>query len=490
MSAEISWVNNKQLKSRLDAQFYSPKFLAMDECLVPLDMNRQLKSLGEIAVDGYRVVYPGVTYVQESSTHFLSPSNTEGSGFFLHYDALPKIPDDFYEAYPKGRLNGNQLLIEVKGKSEQIVLCRKANREHVLISGSYYWLKFTDLDRYYLFAVLTSTFYMGYRKRLTSNTVIDYIAKDDLYSLEVPYPDPKVRQSIGNKVHKAERLWELANECVQNRNKITSKLWDNPGLLSEFEKREQDLFSWINTNELRDKLNSSYYRNCFKEYYDFFKRLFITLSSLGQISIDITNGPHGGVEYVDNSKLRVPYIRAQNIKGLTVTTKSLVYIAMEDHLKHIRAEVSPRDLIMVITGEVGLAGVVPESIPRANIIQSLAKITLRKGYNPYYVSAYLSSRIGLKMAYRFASQTVQSGLNFEGIAELPVPITDKNTMNKIGELIEQEIKYEELSNGLIAQAVADVEALIEGTLDENKLLAESAEIEQWLKDNPVPYDDR
>lgn len=77
-----------------------------------------------------------------------------------------------------------------------------------MISGSLYkaTLNPRRVDSHYVLAFLKSKHGQILKNRLTSNTIINYIAKDALYSIPVIELKEKAQKYIGDKVRQAEQL--------------------------------------------------------------------------------------------------------------------------------------------------------------------------------------------------------------------------------------------------------------------------------------------
>ena len=305
--------------------------------------------------------------------------------------------------------------------------------------------------------------------------------------LPIPQIDFSLQKAIGNLVRKAERLRELAENDWERSQQILDDLVGWNGSACSRLNREQigGTFEWAFPNDLFQRIDASYYQGVIL---DLVRHLGTRgrVGLLGNLSAEMGNGPHGGVEYVSSDR-GVRYIRAKNLQHLTVTDDDSVYISLEDHETHRRGEVSPGTLLITVTGaNIGATAVVPERISRANIIQSVAKVEVVSEVDPYYAAAFLSSPAGQALIRREAVNTAREGINFEYLSNVPVLLPDFSVQEEIRDHIRRSQSSRHNSGLLIDQAKANVEALIAGTFDEAALLAEGEEIESWLRKHPSP----
>ncbi|MBQ7578675.1 MAG: N-6 DNA methylase [Synergistaceae bacterium] len=116
------------------------------------------------------------------------------------------------------------------------------------------------------------------------------------------------------------------------------------------------------------------------------------IKSLGEISRLITDGDHGSREYYDSG---VPCFLSETIEEGYIDNDKIRYISYAKHATLNRSVLRPGDVIVTKTGVYfGKSAVMPVNIPEANMSADVGKITLKKGYNPYFVSAFLNCKYG------------------------------------------------------------------------------------------------
>ena len=119
-----------------------------------------------------------------------------------------------------------------------------------------------------------------------------------------------------------------------------------------------------------------------------------------------------------------------------------------------------------MAGTIGLSVVVPENFGEANINQALARIMLKEGYNPYYISSILNSQIGKIQTDRLSRPAVQANINLEEIRALKIPLPPLEIQNKIADEVKARMqKAEQLqkeAKEVLEEAKERVEKIILG----------------------------
>ncbi|HHV1922897.1 TPA: restriction endonuclease subunit S [Escherichia coli] len=168
-------------------------------------------TFGDLVDEGYRVVYHGtdsINGLKDSEVlPFLSPTQIDANGS-INFEDADKLPLYYKDQYPKGLGKAGEILVEVKGNVSKVGIVPSAFPKNLMISGSLYkaTLNPRRVDSHYVLAFLKSKHGQILKNRLTSNTIINYIAKDALYSIPVIELKEKAQKYIGDKVRQAEQL--------------------------------------------------------------------------------------------------------------------------------------------------------------------------------------------------------------------------------------------------------------------------------------------
>lgn len=112
---------------------------------------------------------------------------------------------------------------------------------------------------------------------------------------------------------------------------------------------------------------------------------------LGNISAFITKGSTPttyGYHWVDYG---IPFFRNDSIQENTFVYGNYSYISNEANDALKRSEITAKDILIAITGEIGKVGIVPNNIKKANINQHMARVRISKEAVPYFVYQYLAT---------------------------------------------------------------------------------------------------
>lgn len=197
--------------------------------------------------------------------------------------------------------------------------------------------------------------------------------------------------------------------------------------------------AWITPTIMSDRMDSNFYK---KEDVENLNKIYeskIQVKSLIDIADNITDGPHDGYTFVDEGVL---FIRSQNIKdaGFDLTDKK--YITKEFHAKFKKSWLEVGDLLVTRIGEYyGNAAVVPPKYKGCNINHAIAKIKLKREYNPYYICAYINSPIGNKIYRRLGKSFTSPRVNLNDYNDFLIPIPSSEIQEYIGKKVK---KAEEL----------------------------------------------
>jgi hypothetical protein len=181
--------------SRIDPEYFNRDAIVAQANIGPG------QSLGDLVLDGYRVVYETTQAIDREEgerlglPYFLQAADI--STPFINAEGMICVPEADWIRYPKGRIKPGELLIEVKGKAEKVALVPDGFPAKTLVTGTCFKLTTKrQIDRYFLAAYLISRYGQALKDRLKSNLLVAYIAKDDLYGLPVPKVSDKLKLQL------------------------------------------------------------------------------------------------------------------------------------------------------------------------------------------------------------------------------------------------------------------------------------------------------
>jgi len=139
----------------------------------------------------------------------------------------------------------------------------------------------------------------------------------------------------------------------------------------------------------------------------------------------IGDGDHGLIKPDDYQQEGIPYIRVQNLGWATdLDTSNIVYISEETNNKIKGSTLRPNDVLFAKTGAtIGKTAIIPQDMPIANTTSHVGKITVSPKYDPRYIFYVLSSTIGYRQFWEYAStKTTRPELAIDEIKQVYITL--------------------------------------------------------------------
>jgi len=184
------------------------------------------------------------------------------------------------------------------------------------------------------------------------------------------------------------------------------------------------------------------------------------VSDLKSLRFDISDGNYSSKypKASDFKNIGIPFIRANNISGMTVQDADMRFISSEQHKELSKGHTKNNDILVTTRGEIGQIAFVPEQYFDANINAQIVRInTAGSGVNHKFLGYYL-----LSDQAQTQIQNLQTG---SALKQLPV-----------GRLLQVKIAIPPANvQETIAESLYDIDYLIK-TLDQ--LIAKKRDIQQ------------
>ena len=219
-------------------------------------------------------------------------------------------------------------------------------------------------------------------------------------------------------------------------------------------------FQEIKKSELENEftIGAEYYGKKYVESISVVKRQKKTIP-LGQMWILATDGDHGSPDYQDSGVL---YLLSECVKEGYIEKAKCRYITEAKNRELKRSCLHPGDIVVTKTGVYfGKSAVIPESIPEANTIAHVGKITLKSQYNPYYVSTFLNCKYGYCQLRRRGIKATRPEIKLVEFPDIVIPeFSDRlysaveASVRKANTLLELASGTMELSAKLIIDSLA------------------------------------
>ena len=219
-------------------------------------------------------------------------------------------------------------------------------------------------------------------------------------------------------------------------------------------------FQEIKKSELENEftIGAEYYGKKYVESISVVKRQKKTIP-LGQMWILATDGDHGSPDYQESGVL---YLLSECVKEGYIEKAKCRYITEAKNRELKRSCLHPGDIVVTKTGVYfGKSAVIPESIPEANTIAHVGKITLKSQYNPYYVSTFLNCKYGYCQLRRRGIKATRPEIKLVEFPDIVIPeFSDRlysaveASVRKANTLLELASGTMELSAKLILDSLA------------------------------------
>lgn len=164
---------------------------------------------------------------------------------------------------------------------------------------------------------------------------------------------------------------------------------------------------------------------------EFFKKQYLLddknlmarkLNKLSEVSLKIDVGFVGAMteHYRDEG---VVLLQTKNISSFFIADNELIKITPTFHKTLKKSQINFEDILIARSGSFGKAAIYLEKevINSSDIIIIQAK---KENINPYYLTSFLNSTLGVNQMVRFASGGLQGHVNLTILEELKVPILD------------------------------------------------------------------
>ena len=464
----------QEINDRLDAEYYNPAALST---LKKMETKGTVTTFGDLVDEGYRVVYHGtdsINGLKDSEVlPFLSPTQIDANGS-INFEDADKLPLYYKDQYPKGLGKAGEILVEVKGNVSKVGIVPSAFPKNLMISGSLYkaTLNPRRVDSHYVLAFLKSKHGQILKNRLTSNTIINYIAKDALYSIPVIELKEKAQKYIGDKIRQAEQLRAWAKRLERSLDAFIDHF--------QPEKKEyKKLFSRVPNNLLTNMLTATTYR----ERYISNQKNLKAISRIQPISYylsSITNG------YDERNEIEngLPYVKVANVRAGYIDLKNTPRVRLSA-LTDASSKQKPEkgDLLLTRKGSFGIAAVVMES---ASFLCS-SEIFSCKPSKPEFMpilSWFLNSEAGNMQFWQFSTGTTMPGINQENLQNILIPDFSACDIEQFNSIHKNRYEAKKNAELLTDTAKTLVEALIEGQLAEQQLI----QAQQALEDGDNSLD--
>ena len=322
----------------------------------------------------------------------------------------------------------------------------------------------------YLSAYLNSRLGQLQIRRNSKGSVIRHLHLEDLREVEVPLPDRRIQDYIGAKV-------ELAERCRSHSVKLRSQAleflaqswaWGNRGPAELQDEAASQIAHTVEPRIFEDRLDPEFYRASLLAV-----DRWLDGQPCWRLS-ELVEAPVKGVQPSYDPDGTVPALTVTHVDPFVLDRNGVSGLVEDAWLsRNARARIEAGELLYTVTGPpLGETVVVEEFHLPAAVNSHVARVALRPHFEfPHLVAGMLNSPLGQLQTTRYSKGIRQKELYPVDFVRFRFPKLSSQTCTRLERDLAASCRLVEEARVLVEQAKADVEALIEDTLDVEAILA-------------------
>jgi len=459
MSSSISWVTSKDLRHRLDADFYRPEYIAIDHRAAAHGLRvRPVVEISSLVTDG---THKTPSYV-DSGVPFLSAKNIQDG--FVHANSGHKYVSSNEFAQLK-RWNcapqADDVLVAKSGSIGSAGLAKGAYPEFAVFE-SVAIIRPKEVSPSFLSAFLNSKLGQLQIRRHSKGAVIRHLHLEDLREVEVPLPHRRVQDFIGAKVELAEHCRAAA---VELQAKIAAEL---EGLYRGCPyDGEATVSTLVSPNEIDGaRLDAWYHQRHYIGLADWLRRndAFLPLGQVARLASERWSP-------VNHQASTFRYIEISNLDPSTGHV-SYSDVPIGSAPSRARKQVHRFDVLAsTVRPNRGAVGIVPDALDGAVVTTGLAVIRGRRKEDAFFLLAVLRHPATTAQLMRCNTGSAYPAIEESVLLNVWIPGAEAELRAALGRHELRRTLLLQRAVDLVNEAKADIEALLEGTLDVEAIIA-------------------
>ncbi|SNV49983.1 EcoKI restriction-modification system protein HsdS [Chryseobacterium taklimakanense] len=440
---------------RIDSEYFKKQFLSF------FDSVPNLRPLGSLVKDGYRVVYENtkivdsIEAIERKYPIFLQATDIKTP--FISTENLFYVDNTEWERYPKGRIVPGEILIEVKGKIEKVAIVPDDFPKKTLVTGSLFKLTVNKkISKNVLLTYLISKFGVSFKDRYKTNLLISFVSKPDLYRIPVPTFSQELENIIDGLFKIITEAQKISKSVYKNAENI---LLEKLGLYNLTFSNENFNKKSLSDSFLKSgRLDAEYYQPQYEELLSHINS--VSNDKLGYLVTVKKSIEPGSGAYQEEG---VPFIRVSNLSkyGLTDPEIHLDRTEFSNIIKPTKDSI-----LLSKDGTVGIAYKVEKDIDAITSGAILhLKVKNKEKILPDYLTLVLNSIVVKMQAERDAGGSIIQHWKPSEIAQVVIPILDFEIQQEISDLVQESFKLKNESEQLLQVAKQAVEIAIEQNED-------------------------
>ena len=168
----------------------------------------------------------------------------------------------------------------------------------------------------------------------------------------------------------------------------------------------------------------------------------LNVKSIEDLMVSIQNfGAYSLCNLIEFTDAGIPFLMTQNVQHNYIDWSNLRHIDEKSHLILHKSHCKKEQILVTMAGEYLGRVAVYDKCFICSSNQAIAKITLKSGVSPYYISTFLTSRYGQTQIQRFKTITGQPNINMSLIKSLIVPLFSTQLYATIEDTVMLALQY-------------------------------------------------
>lgn len=269
-------------------------------------------------------------------------------------------------------------------------------------------------DNAYFFYALKQ--WEPYLKGQTSGSGIPHIDKEIFGNLAITEFDLREQSKIAEVLSTVDRAIEQTEALIAKQQRIKT------GLMQDLLTRGIDEHGNLRSEQTH-KFKDSPLGRIPAEW---------DITSLGSVAESVTSGSRGWAKYYREDGAL--FIRIGNLtrEHINLRLDDLVFVQPPESAEGLRTSVRPGDLLISVTADLGIIGVISDGFGKGYVNQHIALARLRPAdVSARFVGWFLSSRNGRAQFDRLNESGAKAGLNLPTVRSLLLPRPDVDEQHRI-----------------------------------------------------------
>jgi restriction endonuclease S subunit len=433
---------------RIDSEFYKTDYLKNDLILDKYD-HILLGCLGKVT-DGEH----GSVRFLNDGIKYLTAENIKNG--YVDIEKIRFVDEEVDERNARARVEVDDIFISIKGTLGQVAIAEdwllpaNMNRDVAIVK----LYNGTNFDKLFV-ALFLQTKYGSYQlAREGSGAVQQMITLGRLREVKIPIVSEKLQKTIASQYKQAlnlrnrsQSLYTQAQQLLEQELGIDKLAFKKP---VGYEAQFSEIVS-------KSKFSSYFFQ---PKYEQLVKLIESKSDNLSSVIKSYSSGFAFSKDHIAKEPTHYPLIKIQNIAESNIDISNVDFVNEAGRISAKNEIACVGDLLIGMSGTIGITGIVDDSASGAMINQRILRINPIDTMLKEYLSIVLNSIIGKMQFERVGTGGVQTNISAKDMLKVLIPrIGEKE--QKISHLVIQAKQAKRESHHLFEKAKTRVEQLIE-----------------------------